>query len=106
MDAPDDSAHVFEGVARASGGPERLAVTDVERIAEGVDLLHGAKVRVEPWKPATVEGSVSAVRPVLAKQPVLAERPAGWAADFPSQRGDVHVRSRPWDQGASTSNFA
>ncbi|MBO0610764.1 DUF4232 domain-containing protein [Myceligenerans salitolerans] len=33
--------------------PVRLPVTDIEGIAEGIDLLHGAKARLEPWSSAT-----------------------------------------------------
>lgn len=33
--------------------PERLAVTDVEGVVNGIDLLDGAKARVDPWQPAT-----------------------------------------------------
>ncbi|MBL0888141.1 DUF4232 domain-containing protein [Myceligenerans indicum] len=37
--------------------PVRLAVTDVWGISEGIDLLHGAKARIEPWNPATDSAS-------------------------------------------------
>ncbi|WP_460704878.1 DUF4232 domain-containing protein [Myceligenerans halotolerans] len=33
--------------------PVRLAVTDVDWISDGIDLLHGAKARVDPWRSAT-----------------------------------------------------
>ncbi|MBE1875481.1 hypothetical protein [Myceligenerans pegani] len=33
--------------------PERLPVTDVDWIVDGIDLLHGATARVEPWTSTT-----------------------------------------------------